>query len=68
MTLPTHRWTCGQCGEVFEVTSQFPDSTIGRLRRDHKDEHRLEALTPDERQAELEMRVRAWAAKTELTS
>jgi hypothetical protein len=44
-----NKWTCGECGESFEASGVVGDLKVERWRRDHKEEHRVEKLSDEER-------------------
>lgn len=61
-----YRWTCGECGEVFEASGVVGEDKMRRWRREHKEEHRREVLSPEERLAEDHAEAVAFARWVEL--
>lgn len=62
----TYRWTCGECGETFEASNScVADFQLMRWRTEHKEEHRRERLTPEQRRAEDVQRLRDTTAVAE---
>lgn len=47
----TCSWTCGQCGETYSASGVVGDLKVDRWASDHREKHRTEALTPEERNA-----------------
>lgn len=55
------KWTCGECGESYEVDSVVADSNVNRWARDHREAHRVSKLAPAARQKHYEDRLAALA-------
>lgn len=59
-------WTCGECGETFSAGGAVGDLRVARLRREHKEEHRVAAMTPEERREHFEVEMIAQQRMAEL--
>ncbi len=61
-----HKWTCGECGESYEASGVVGDSKVDRWRARHKEEHRVEKMTPDERLEHYHLKDAAFAFHLEM--
>lgn len=56
------KWTCGECGEIFESDGVVGDMRVMRWRSEHKEEHRVEKMSPEERQEHYKHKLNAMVA------
>jgi hypothetical protein len=57
----TCTWTCGRCGETYSASGVVGDIKVDRWARDHREEHRVDDMTPEERAEWIRGRMRAVA-------
>jgi hypothetical protein len=50
----TCSWTCGRCGETYSASGVVGDSKVDRWAREHREMHRIEDMTPEDRRVYYE--------------
>jgi hypothetical protein len=55
----SHKWTCGECGDSYEASGVVADLTVARWEVEHREQHRIEKMTEEERQKHYDGRARA---------
>ena len=60
------KWTCGECGESYESEGVVGDMRVARWRREHKEEHRVQKMSPEGRKAYHDQKARALVLQMDL--
>lgn len=57
------RWTCGECGDSYEADGVVGDHMVDRWMRDHKEMHRRQKLTREQKEQAAYIELLMWLKK-----